>query len=192
MQTKNLDIDDLLRKFGPEDPQVVKAMVEVYEQFIYRLARAILNDSEEAADVTQDTFILAARKLCHYQPGTNFKAWLYTITVNNARGAIRKSKARQVMRDVFGIRSIKKTSTTPEEVFLEGENKAVLWRYVQLLNERQRLPIILRIVEELSIKEIAEILDIKEKTVYSRLYDGFRILRALIKKESILAPELGE
>ncbi len=182
----------MLRRFGPEDPQVINILVTEYEQYIYRLVCAILNDPDEAADVVQESFITAARKLAQYQPGTNIKAWLYTIAVNKARGSLRKAKSRQTLQGVLKLLSLQKTRPyTPEQTHLLKEHKQELWLIVDELGEKHRLPILLRMVEELSIKEIAQILGIKEKTVYSRLYAGFRILKAHLHQDSDICAKEG-
>lgn len=181
MQKQTNDWDNLLRTFGPEDPQVIEALVRQYEQYIYRLVCAILNDAEEAKDVSQETFILASRKLSQYQPGTNIKGWLYTIAVNHSRGFLRKSKARNTIQNVFKFFPWRNhQNNSPEFQHIQFEQKEALWKAVNLLRENYRLPIILKIVENLSAKEIARILGIKEKTVYSRLYEGYRLLKAQI------------
>lgn len=184
MQTQTQDLDEMLLLFGPEDPQVIEFMVEQYEQYIYRLACAILNDPDEAADVTQETFIRANRKIKQYLPGTNIKAWLYTIAVNTARGNLRKRKTRKKLQAVLETATIQSPKTnSPESNTVTKDQKIELWEAVDQLGEKQRIVILLRIVEELSVKEIAQVLKIKEKTVYSRLYDGFRNLKQYLKND---------
>ena len=192
MHNQPKDLDEMLRRFGPEDPKVIEVLVEQYEQYITRLACAILNDSDEAADVMQETFIRAARKLAQYQPGTNIKAWLYTIAINTSRGSLRKRKSRQnlqgILKDLAGPSQY---ANTPETNKLQKERKEELWGAVDKLGDKHRIPILLRMVEELSVKEIAQVLNIKEKTVYSRLYDGFRMLKARLNYEIELRPKEG-
>jgi RNA polymerase sigma-70 factor (ECF subfamily) len=103
---------------------------------------------------------------------------LYTITVNTCRGYLRKRKRRFNLRDLLGRRFEPEERTPcPETVTLRNEGNLQLWNAVNSLGEKHRLPIILRYVEELSTGEIAQVLDISEGTVRSRLHYGCRKLQ---------------
>ena len=157
---------------------IIEAMIEQYHSMLYRLALSILNDPAEADDAVQDAFLNAALHLVHYTPGTNFKAWLFAIAINTCRSYLRKKRSRQNMETI--LRSwhlITPSSPNPEEIAIGNERGNQLWAAVGELSEKHRLVVILRIVHGLSITEIACILRANEKTIYSRLYDAFRILR---------------
>lgn len=176
------DVEDLLRSRPAGDPQVFKTMVAAYRVPIYRLALSILNDADEAEDAAQDTFVRAARSLDHYQVGTNFRAWLYTIAVNTCRDYLRKRAARATLSKIWtAIESLSARAPDPEAATIENESRSRLWDLVDQLGEKHRLVVILRLGQDLSIREISEILQIKEKTVYSRLYAAFKQLRRKIR-----------
>jgi RNA polymerase sigma factor (sigma-70 family) len=176
------DVEDLLRSRPADDAQVFKAMVAAYRTPLYRLALSVLNDAEEAEDAVQDTFVRAARRLDRYQVGTNFKAWMYTIAVNTCRDYLRKRATRaRVSRVWEAIQSLTPRAPDPEAATIENESRARLWGLVDQLGEKHRLVVILRLGQDLSIREISQILEINEKTVYSRLYEAFRQLRQKIK-----------
>ena len=71
-----------------------------------------------------------------------------------------------------------------EQVALQNESNSGLWSAVDGLKDRHRLVILLRFKQQLSIKEIAQILETNEKTVYNRLYDAFRKLRVHLELDS--------
>jgi RNA polymerase sigma factor (sigma-70 family) len=176
------DVEDLLRSRPADDAQVFKAMVAAYRTPLYRLALSVLNDADEAEDAVQDTFVRAARALDRYQVGTNFKAWIYTIAVNTCRDYLRKRAARAMVSQVWGaIQSLAPRAPDPEAAAIQNESRARLWDLVNQLGEKHRLVVILRLGQDLSIREISQILEINEKTVYSRLYEAFRQLRQKIK-----------
>jgi RNA polymerase sigma factor (sigma-70 family) len=176
------DVEDLLRSRPAGDPQVFKTMVAAYRVPLYRLALSVLNDADEAEDAVQDTFVRAARTLDRYQVGTNFKAWMYIIAVNTCRDYLRKRAARARLRQVWGMmQSLSARAPDPEAAAIENESRARLWDLVDQLGEKHRLVVILRLGQDLSIREISEILKINEKTVYSRLYEAFRQLRHKIR-----------
>lgn len=174
------NIDDLLRCHKLDDPVIIEALVEQYRSPIYRFAILILNNPDEADDATQETLIKAAQHLGSYSPDTNFRAWLFSIAVNVCRGILRKQNRRKSMESILIKLHLPYSPYNPEQSVLQNESKNALWDAVRKLGEKRQLVVILRVVNELSIKEIASILGTNQKTVYSRLYDAFRQLRRLI------------
>jgi RNA polymerase sigma-70 factor, ECF subfamily len=173
-----VDVDGLLKIRPAGDSEVMEAMVGGYRAPVYRLALSILNDADEAEDAVQDTFLRAAAGIHRYQIGTNFKAWIYTIAVNTCRDYLRKRAARAARDKVLkAIHVLTEESPGPEAAAIQKESRTRLWDLVDRLGEKHRLVVILRLANNLSIKEISQILEIHEKTVYSRLYDAFKKLR---------------
>lgn len=162
------------------DETAIEQLVQTYQQGVFRLALSVLGDPSEANDVAQDTFVSALRALKRYQVSSSFKAWLYTIALNLSRSKLRKRKAlerlKQSLSVLFHLRL--QQSQTPEDTVIEREIDAALWNALECLGEKQRLPILLRYYNDLSVKEIAEILNIKEGTVHSRLSIGRERLRS--------------
>jgi RNA polymerase sigma-70 factor (ECF subfamily) len=87
-------MDRLISDLGSDNPAVMEAMVVEYSAPVYRLALSILRDPAGAQDAAQDTFIQAAAGLHRYQVGTNFKAWLLKIAVNNCRNDRSKKESK--------------------------------------------------------------------------------------------------
>ena len=171
-------IDDLLRCHHSDDPAVIEAMIAQYRAPVYRLACALLDDPAEADDAAQDTFIAAALHLERYQPGTNFRAWLLAIAANACKGRLRKRKARRSLDSLLqSLRLLQSPPPGPEAAALHHERGEQLWQAVGELDEKYRLVLVLRMVQELPVSEIALILGINEKTVYTRLYEALRKLR---------------
>lgn len=176
-------IDELLRQRQASDPEVVEAMVQIYRAPVYRLALSILENSDDAEDAVQDAFIRATAHLERYQVGTNFKAWLFTITINTCRGYLRKRALQQRLQQVLGpLQALTGHPSKPEARLEQNEAQEKLWDVVAQLPEKQRLVILLRQGHDLSIDQIAQILETNPKTVYSRLYDGYRNLRSRLKR----------
>ena len=155
---------------GNED--AIETLVRQYETGVFKLALSICNDVSEAYEITQETFIAVLRSLPGYQERKSFKAWLYTITINTARGHLRKrritEKLRTTLKTLFQVEVQK--SYTPEETVIQNEKEALLWQALNSLDERHRIVVVLRYFHELSISEIAEILSINEGTIHSRLH----------------------
>jgi len=161
------------------DDAAVERLVRQYETGVYRLALSIVDDTAEANEITQETFISALRSLRSYEERKSFKAWLYTIALNHARSHLRKRKVmdrlRTTVSSLFQIESQKRT--LPEEDVIQTEEEAAVWNALNKLDERHRIVIVLRYFHELSVTEIAETLALPEGTVHSRLHTARERLR---------------
>jgi RNA polymerase sigma-70 factor (ECF subfamily) len=160
----------------PGDYSLTENLVAQYYPYIVRLALSILQDAEEAEDVAQETFITALVHIEDCDADANFKAWLSTIAVNKCRDLLRKRKTRQKFTDVWqNIRMLGQTQT-PEDIAEQSSTQTELWTAVNTLNDKHRLPILLRYVHNLSIREISQVLNVKEGTIHSRLHNACKKL----------------
>jgi RNA polymerase sigma-70 factor (ECF subfamily) len=161
------------------DETAIVQLIQEYQLGIFRLALSILDDPGEANEATQDTFIAALKALKTYRERSTFKAWLYKIALNISRSRLRKKYAlerlQHTLTNIFEVKS--QRPPTLEELIIENENDAALRKAIEGLGEKHRIPIVLRYYHEFSIAEIAEILNIKEGTVHSRLSIGRERLR---------------
>lgn len=154
----------------------IETLVRAHQDDVYRLALSILNEAAEADEATQETFIAALNALSTYRGEAAFSTWLYTITLNICRGRLRKRKTRERLAQM--LKAILPFATShPEEIAIRRDSDARLWQAIQALSEKLRLPIILRYYHDLSIAEIAIILEIKENTVRTRLFNAREQLR---------------
>jgi RNA polymerase sigma factor (sigma-70 family) len=176
-------IDELLRRHPPTHPALVEAMVRDYRAAVYRLALSLLADPDDAEDATQETFIKAARNLARYRAGTNFRAWIFQITVNTCRSSLRKRAARANLDRILHLRASQAVGPSePESVVDQRAAQTQLWDLVGRLPEKQRLALILHLGHDLPIAEVAQITGTNPKTVYSRLYAAYQMLRGLIQQ----------
>ena len=157
----------------------IEMLVRQYETGVFRLALSVVGDQAEANEITQETFIAALRSLPSYQEKKSFKAWLYTIALNQSRSHLRKQKVlerlRTTLNTIFQIETQKQAS--PEESVIENEKEAEVWKTLNQLDEPFRMVVVLRYFHELSIAEISEILSITEGTIHSRLHTARERLR---------------
>ncbi len=164
----------------------IERLISQHQSGVFRLALSVLNDPVEANEVAQDTFIAALAALESYQHHSTFKAWLYTIALNISRNRLRKRKTierlNNTLQAIFRVQIQKAPS--PEETAIQNEKDAALWKALKKLGEKQRIPIVLRYFHDLTSAEIAEILDISEGTVHSRLHTGRERLRIELEKQS--------
>ena len=138
-------IDRLIGDLGVNDPADMEAMVVEFSAPVYRLALSILYDPTDAQDATQETFIQAAAGLHRYQVGTNFKAWLLRIAVNNCHMIWRKRVARRALQQAWeSFIKIGFNQPDTEVQVVQDETHDELWTLVGSLDEKHRLVVVLR------------------------------------------------
>ena len=187
MVNSPVEIDRILEDQPANDQAVIETLVREYHAYLYHLTASLLNDPDEAADAVQETFIAATLNLAQYQAGTNFKAWLYTIAVNICRRRLNKRSRRQRLSTALKALQVAAPRTpTPEEAALQTESDDALWKAVHQLDEKHRLPILLRYLHHLPIREIAQILEVNPGTIHSRLYYACRKLEKQLKNSPVL------
>jgi RNA polymerase sigma-70 factor (ECF subfamily) len=167
------------------DSSAIESFVETYQQDVYRLALSILDDSNEADDATQEALLAALRGLDSFHGASSVKTWLFSITANICRTRLQRRKRSQRLRQILG--GILRVQSVPsvEENAIDDESDEALWRAIHSMDEKHRLPIVLRYYHNLSVTEIANILQIPEGTVHSRLNTARRQLHEVLKEGSL-------
>jgi len=175
-------IDELMEACRNEDyVLVVDPLIDQFYVPVYHLVMSILQDSDEADDIAQETFITAVQKLARYEVGTNIRAWLFTIAVNKCRDHLRKAKRRFAhIERLQGWFTTAFGNDSPEDAALRTETCTELWEVVNALGDKHRLPVILWFLHGLPIRQIAGILNISEGSVHSRLHYANRKLRKYV------------
>lgn len=177
-----LEPDQLLREGASRKHLLAESLLDQHYADIHRLALSILHDDAAADDAAQDTFITALRHIDRYEPGTNLRGWLSTITVNLCRDRLRRRNSRQRWGALWLGRQRDPVAQSRhlESRHMRNEANRALWAAVNALDEKHRLPVILRYANDLSIREVAEALRIPEGTVHSRLHHASKKLAAAL------------
>jgi RNA polymerase sigma-70 factor (ECF subfamily) len=166
------------------DSLAIEKMVETYQKDVYRLALSILDNADEAEDGTQETFLAALRALDSFREHAAFQTWLFRITINVCRGRLRLGKNRirlqQMLKSLFHLRS---EDELPEKTAIKNEADIEVHNAIRTLDDKHRIPLVLRYYHELPVADIAAILDIPPGTVHSRLNQARTKLRLLLKEE---------
>ena len=153
-------------------------VVEAYSDKIYRLALKMLRDQQDAEDILQETFIKAYKAFEDFKGESKISTWLYRIASNEALMFLRQKKDRQVALDAevetddgqtYSPTRLVDWCCLPEEELVSSEAMAYLDRAVEQLTDAMRVTFLLRDVEGLSTRETAEVLDISEAAVKTRL-----------------------
>jgi RNA polymerase sigma-70 factor (ECF subfamily) len=167
------DPDDaqLLHRCMSGDAQAVETLVNRYQVAVFRLALAILEDPAEAEEATRDAFVAALTGLGSFQGKAAFQTWLFAITTNRCRGLLRQRQRGKRLEKIlkrFFLQSGGSQAYVEEQV-TRGEGEGEIHMAVNALDEKYRLPLILRYYHELPIAEIAQVLGVSERIVHRRL-----------------------
>jgi RNA polymerase sigma-70 factor (ECF subfamily) len=152
-----------------------------YLEPLYAVALRLTRNRADAEDLVQDTYVKALRFAHQFRPGTNLKAWLFTILHNTWRNRVRDS-ARGVVDvdsdrlDEAAGQDAGASPETPERILLRASLDADLQAALDGLPEVFRTAVWLRDVEELSYAEIADVVGVPIGTVMSRISRGRRLL----------------
>lgn len=158
-----------------------------FKNEIYDLAYTILRDDGGAEDVVQDTFLAVFQKIDGFRGDSAFETWLTAIAVNECRMRLRKRKVRQVLSfEQLSSRRLFRLSERQQDVadsVHRRQQRHSVWNTVDQLDERLRLPIILRYRYALSCSDIATILDLRTSTIYQQLHEGRRRLEQMLQQQ---------
>lgn len=157
-------------------------LVERYREPIYGLALHLTGDAEEARDLAQQSFVKAFCALRRFRPGAKFSSWMYTIAANLCRSWLRKQKHRPVsiegtFPDPELVPSAEAISESTATVHDREEMRRQVLAAVNDLPTKYRVVVVLRYLNDLSYKEIGEILKLPTTTVEHRLRTAREMLR---------------
>ena len=172
------------------DTAAFSELVSRYERKIFRLAKHITQNDEDAEDVLQETFLKAYSHLESFQGHSKFYTWIVRIAVNEALMKLRKRKSSKTVsldeptdtgEDTM-VREIAVWEENPEQKYSRDELREILDKAVESLKPAFRTVFVLRDIEEMSTEETASALDISIPAVKSRLLRARLQLREKLTK----------
>ncbi|MFZ0453250.1 MAG: RNA polymerase sigma factor [Ignavibacteriaceae bacterium] len=162
------------------DVEAYSALVEKYQKIIFRLARKILKNYDDAEEITQTVFVKAYENLNKYNPKYKFFSWLYRITINETLNfSKKKSYSEEINDNIYNIED------NPGEAFDRNDLGEKIQDALMELDMLYRLPVVLKHFLNYSYKELGDLLGIPEKTVKSRLFTGRQLLKDILIKKSV-------
>lgn len=162
--------------------------MELYGDYLLRMAFLLLKDHHTAEEAVQDTFLIVFEKISQLENESVLKSWLTTITMNRCREQMRKWSWKNILLnfDIMERFNENETSPGPEDNLLEVEWNQHITTAIQQLDYKYREMITLFYFNELKITEIADLTGIKENTVKSRLKRGKLQLKQILEvKEEV-------
>lgn len=151
---------------------------------LYNFASWLEHNKSNAEDLVQETYLKALRNFASFQPGTNFRAWMFRILKNTflSSCSILERRMDDAMESEEDGHQLAVATETPETILMNRVDSQLLQRAIDDLPVRYRETLLLCEVEEMSYQEIADVLSIPIGTVMSRLSRARKAVR-----ESILS-----
>ncbi len=172
----------------PTKDAMLSALMSDYGDNIVQLAYLIVKDKGIAEDITQEVFLKAFRGLDQFRQESSVKTWLYRIAINESRKYLRSWSFRQIFSTYLSKKELgpeKVADTNVEAAVMQRLSKVQISERVMMLSPLYRKVMILHYYEDLSIKEIAHVLDISEDAVRTQLHRARKHFRALCEKEGL-------
>jgi RNA polymerase sigma-70 factor (ECF subfamily) len=189
--TPAFDESALVTRAKAGDVDAFSELVRHYDRRVFRMAKQITQNDDDAEDVLQETFLKAYTHLDDFQGNSKFYTWLVRIAVNEALMKLRKRRSdRSVPLDEpidtgedEMVREIAVWDENPEDTYSREELADILDQAIQSLKPAYRTVFVLRDIEEMSIEETAEALGLSISAVKSRLLRARLQLREKLTRQ---------
>ena len=183
------DYELVLRATNNKDQQAFSDLMDKYKDPIYYMLLKMVNNNDDAEDLTLEAFGKAFNKLNQYTPNFAFSTWLFKIATNNCIDFLRKKK-KNVMSidnrvsnndgDEFMF-EIKSDGMTPEEITVNEQKIQLIRKYVKKLKPRYQILVEMRYFKEMSYEEISIELNLPLGTVKAQLFRAREFLYNIMK-----------
>jgi RNA polymerase sigma-70 factor (ECF subfamily) len=162
--------------------QAFAHLVNKYQHMVFTIALKVMGNREEAEDVAQEAFVKCYQSLSKFKGDAKFSTWLYRITYNHCLDKVKSNKRKGYSIQVDEVYDLQSDAENTYTIIESKEQQEVLQKAIKKLPEADQLLITLYYFEELSIKEIAQIVAIKENNIKIKLH------RIRAKLHDILQP----
>jgi len=178
---------EIIKQIIAGQQEIYRELVSRYQQKVYSVAFKITRNEKDAEDIAQEVFIQAFKALSTYKFESSFSTWLYRIAVNRGLDWQRKNKKYQdrILYEQVTIENTESIEFLPEDSFISQEQKKAIHSIMNKLPPPYLDVIKLYYFDQLSYQEIANQLELANKTVESRLYRGRQMLKQLWLKEGV-------
>jgi len=165
---------DLVRKCKRGDTDAFGELVRRHQQHVFNFCLRLLRNVEDAEDIAQESFVQAYRNIRKFRPRAKFSTWLFTIAKNLSLNLIRDEKrgTRRMVPVGDGPEAVTLATNPaqqPDAAAVGRETKAAVRQAIDRLTADHKLVIVLRDLEGMSYREIAQVMNCRVGTVKSRL-----------------------
>lgn len=182
---------DLILQLQAGSLDALGILYDRHRKMVYRTALGISSDPEAAADLLQDVFLRLHRFAGRVDPDRPLEPWLYRVTANLSYTWVkRRHRWFSPIEDLAEWLVSSKKREAPQQVAEMDEESRQVQQAIAALPLTQRIVVVLYYINDLALQEIAEILDVPEGTVKSRLHYGRKALKKHLKLQDEALPEM--
>lgn len=180
----------LVRKLRARDEDAFTELVRNYQHKVFNVVVRIVGDRAEAEEVSQEVFVTVFKHIDGFRGDAKFSTWLYRIATNHARNRVkylarRSQRAHQPLEDTsdgaINDGAVGERVAGPHDAVVGKELEEIIRDGLAFLNEMHRTILVLRDIEHLSYAEIAEVVELPEGTVKSRLFRARASLKEYVE-----------
>ncbi len=170
---------EFIKEIRKGNQKAFKLFVEKYQLSVTKVCTGFLHNKEDAEDVTQEVFIEVYRSIHKFRGESKLSTWLHRIAVNKSLNHLRKNKIKKHTDNIESLLTAGRSqintledanNTHPEKNYEECEKARILHQAVNSLSTNQRISFVLNKYEDLSYKEIAEIMNTTTAAVESLIH----------------------
>ena len=183
------DYDLVIRATEKKDQQAFAELMDKYKDSIYYMLLKMVQNNDDAEDLTLEAFGKAFNRIHQYTPNFAFSTWLFKIATNNCIDFLRKKKKNVLSIDnrianedgddfMFEIKS---EGLTPEQIAMNDQKIQLMRRYVKKLKPRYEILVEMRYFKEMSYEEISDELQLPLGTVKAQLFRAREFLFNIMK-----------
>ena len=180
-----MEAKEIIMRLKQNDEKAFRVLVDLFSKKVYNTCIGMLQNMEDAEDVTQEIFIAIHVNIKEFREESSLSTWIYRIAVTKCLEFIRKKNRKKrsgIFKSIFtsdGARAIENHSDFMHPgIQLENQERAkILFKAIDLLPEQQRTAYILHKVEQVSYNEIAAIMELSLSAVESLLFRGKQNLK---------------
>jgi RNA polymerase sigma-70 factor (ECF subfamily) len=177
---------DLVRQTLCGNTSAYNGLVTRYQRQVYNLAYRMLGNAEDAGDLVQDTFLRAYGALASFRQDASFLTWLYKIASNLCIDQLRSRKARSALSLDVELEEGREPAAdarncSPEELAIRDSVQDVVQRAISNLPEKYRVVVVMRHLQDMSVEEIANVLNMPTGTVKTHLFRAREMLRGRLR-----------
>jgi len=189
----SLEVDRLIGESMKGDDEAFGRVVQMYHSRVYSVVLRVVNNPDDALELTQAAWVKAWQRLAEYKREAKFYTWIYRIAVNTALDFLRKRKRRPEvpLEPVIGDSGDELVlerqrdladEQTPADQMNRKEIRQAFEKGLAGLSDEHRMVLVLREVEGMSYDEIAEVMKTRKGTVMSRLFYARRMMQESLGK----------
>jgi len=188
-----LNESELIALLKNKDREAFKEIVETWQDMVFNTAIGFLQNAEDAEDAAQEVFLQVFESVASFKEESKISTWIYRITISKCLDQLRKKKRKKrfaFIQSLYGKNDI--LLIDPPDFFHPGvkaenkENAAVLFKAIDKLPVNQKTAFVLNRIENLSYREISEIMNSSESAVDSLLQRAKKNLQAHLKEYYLL------